>query len=113
VLKAGGVIDLSVQSIDPGRFKVVATVPRGYGKPGRAAKSKSEAYGQASAFSVGGRPTALTVKPHAAARRALAQGLKLRVRVAVTFKSGRGGSPTTTVIRATVRGHRRSAKRGG
>jgi hypothetical protein len=94
VESSGGTIVVAAQTADPGIFTYAARV---VGHEGQFS------YGRGWHASNGRTPATLIIRPSARARSALARHHTLHLRVVITFRSGLGGTPHSSVVSLTVR----------
>ncbi len=102
-VSSNGVIRLRVRASDPGTYRATAT--RCSLSRSRCSAS-SPAYGTGRTTARAGRTITLSVRSNALARAALARGRSIRVTVAVSFQSSKGGSARTKRTSVRVKGRR-------
>jgi outer membrane protein assembly factor BamB len=108
VVAPSGTLRVYLTAKNPGEYKGTATTRASSLAP-RTAKRKprgTAVYGSGSATATKPGTTVLVIKPSARARRAIASGRRILVRVKVTFRSALGGKPSTRTYSLTVRGRR-------
>jgi len=109
-VRANGSLRLSEQAQNPGTYRGIATTSsadltskacrRHCPRPHRSD------YGKGSATATDAGTTILVINPTARARKALANGRVIHVRLKVTFQSSLGGTPSTHTYSLTVKGKR-------
>jgi hypothetical protein len=104
----GGVLTLLERAPEAGAFRATARTRSAI--RARAAATAATLYGRAAASAAAPGRVRLVIKPTARARRALAHGTTLRLRLSVTFRPRRGGPPRTTTTAITVKGRRAPAR---
>lgn len=101
-----GAITLTVRAPSPGVFTARATTRRGFAAraAGFAVRAKPARYGSARARARRAGSLTFVIKPVRRARAALARGITLHLKLAVTFAPATGKAPSTVTRRLTIKG---------